>query len=75
MKLGIVYKDNKIINHRSFIKVIFNPILRYFGYQLGTLFINGELKNTKIGKCDKQKIKWEKYTTDYDYILKKRTLI
>lgn len=77
MKLGVIYQDNKIINHRSLIKVLFNPILRYFEFQIGTKFKYNELGDVKFEKCSKTNfIKWEKYTlTDNMTLIKKRTLI
>lgn len=76
MKLGIVYYRGNVINHRSLLKVLFNPILRYFGYYIGTLYVNDELGGIKLNKCDRSsKIVWEKYDCEYDYIVKKRTLI
>lgn len=75
MKLGIIYNDGKIINHRSLFKVIFNPILRFFGYQYGTVLKDGKLRGMKIMTCDRQPIKWKKYDVEYDYILRKRYII
>ena len=79
LKLGIVYKDGKIINHRSLIKVLLNPPLRYFGYQIETDFcyINNKLKNSHLRKCERtRKIKYEIYPDNcFDFILKKRIII
>jgi hypothetical protein len=75
MKLGVIYKDGKIINHRSLLKVIFNPIFRYFGFCIGTNCKNNKLKGLEIIKNERKKIKWEKYDSDYDYIIKKRRVI
>jgi len=74
LKLGIIYKDGKIINHRSFIKVVFNPILRCFGYYIGSKS-NKDLTNIigmSIFKCDRCKLKYQKYNCEYDFIIKKR---
>lgn len=75
MDLGIVYKNDKIINHRSLFKVLINPICRYFGFCFGTMFDGNKLGSIKIMKCDKEPIKWEFKHTDYDKIIKKRILI
>lgn len=78
LKLGIIYRDGKIINHRSFLKVIFNPVLRYFGYQIATQYCDktDTLGGVLINKCEKVKnIRWEKYDDKYVSIVKKRTLI
>jgi hypothetical protein len=78
LNLGILYKDNKIVNHRSLIKVILNPILRYFGYHIATVV--NDNRDTIIGvvirKCDK--VNMIKYTLEHnecDYIIKKRIII
>ena len=78
-KLGILYKDNKIVNHRSLLKVLINPILRYFGFYIGTSY---NLSNNKIGgihilKTKKSnKIKWDFNShNEYDIIVKKRLLL
>jgi hypothetical protein len=77
IKLGILYKDNKIVNHRSLLKVLINPILRYFGLCIGT-----KIKNEKIGGIIlfKQKrsknIKWNLNNhNEFDLLIKKRLII
>jgi hypothetical protein len=76
MKLGIVYKDGKIINHRSLLMISLNPILRYFGYQISTKYCieTDTLLGITITKSEILP-KWEKYNQDYDYIVKKRIFI
>ena len=74
MILGIIHKDGKIINHRSLFKVIFNPIFRRFGFQVGTPYntLTDELEGIfQFMKCPKRKIKWEKYYLQ-DYVVEKR---
>lgn len=78
MNLGIIYENNKMINHRSFIKVIFNPILRYFGYCIGTKLDEKTqtLKGIILFKQEKsKKIKWERYDMTGKTIVKKRLII
>ena len=78
MKLGILYKDDRIINHRSFVKVLINPILRYFGYCIATLYDKDkeEIGGICIKKQERvKKIKWNFDHNDYDIIIKKRLLI
>jgi len=77
MKLGILYKDGKIVNHRSLLKVLLNPILRRFGFHIATHYSNNELGSVKLQKCSKVKrIKWDfKSYNDHDTIIKKRTII
>lgn len=53
MKLGILYKNGKIVNHRSLLKVVLNPILRYFGYYIGSICIDNEIIGLKLGICEK----------------------
>lgn len=80
LKLGIVYNENKIINHRSLLKILFNPILRFFALQIVTpLKINNELGFITITKCKRtKKIYFKKswnYNTKYTKIIKKRRFI
>jgi hypothetical protein len=76
LKLGILYKDKKIVNHRSLLKVLFNPILRYFGYCIATKLINNKLGSILIIKQEKVKnIKWNfNNHNDFDIIIKKRII-
>lgn len=80
MKLGILYKNDKMVNHRSFVKVIFNPILRRFGICIATK-VN---KNNSSGiggimiiSCKKQKcIKWDfDNHNDFNFIDKNRIIV
>jgi hypothetical protein len=79
LKLGILYKNNKIVNHRSLLKVLINPILRYFGYCIGTVYnlSNNQLEGIRIVNVNKsKKIKWDFNSyNEYDVIIKKRLLI
>jgi hypothetical protein len=78
MKLGLLYKDGNVVNHRSLLKVIINPILRYFGLCIGTnLEDNGYLGFYSLMKCEKSKnINWNMNNhNEYDYILKVRTVL
>ena len=77
MKLGILYKGGKIVNHRSLLKVLINPILRYFGYCIGTKCFNGKLGNICIIRQKRnRKIVWDfSNHNEYDYIIKKRIFI
>lgn len=70
LKLGILYKNNEIVNHRSLSKIIFNPILRYFGYYIGSIFENNKLIEYKLSKCIKSKtIKYTLETNEFDTIV------
>ena len=75
--LGILYKDDKIVNHRSLLKVLINPIIRYFGYQFGTVLLSdGTLGEVKLVKCEPtNSIKYDfKDYHQYDTIIKKRII-
>jgi len=77
LKLGIIMKDNRIINHRSLIKVLLNPFLRCFGFCIATKMDQGRLGLPIFSKCDIQFP--ESYPIPYDYeydqIIKKRRII
>jgi hypothetical protein len=77
MKLGIIYKDGKVINHRSLVKVLFNPIFRFFGFHLATRFDGNNLLGAAFMKCERVKpIRWDfKFNTSYDKIEKRRRII
>jgi hypothetical protein len=79
LKIGILYKDDKIVNHRSLLKVLVNPILRYFGYCIGTIYDSSaeQLGGIRIVKVEKlNEIKWDfNNHNEYDVIIKKRLLI
>lgn len=75
LNLGILYKDGVIVNHRSILKVFFNPILRYFGVFIGTEYKDGKLGKIKIGRQVRLKnIKWNFRHNDFDKIIKKRII-
>ena len=79
IKLGILYKNNKIVNHRSLLKVLLNPIMRYFGHCIGTIYDSSaeQLGGIRIVKAEKSnEIKWDfNNHNEYDVIIKKRLLI
>lgn len=50
----VVYKQRKIISNRTWIKCFFNPLFRFFGYQLASLYENDTVvKNHVLMKLDK----------------------
>ena len=77
LDLGILYKDGKVVNHRSVFKVLFNPILRYFGYQIATILNNdGSLGKPVIEKCERTStIKYSLEHNECDKIVKKRIIL
>jgi hypothetical protein len=76
LNLGILYKNGKIANHRSLLKVLINPILRYFGYCIGTKIVNNKLCGVRLMKQKRTKrIRWDfNNFNDFDKIIKKRIL-
>lgn len=82
LKLGIIKKDGRVINHRSLLKVILNPVLRVFGRCIATYFdeFNRPHGLTLI-KCKPKFNLWASYvdsmwySRDYDQIIKRRRII
>lgn len=74
MKLGILLKNGIIVNHRSLLKVLFNPILRWLGYFIGSVCKDNEIIGLKLSRCPRvSRIKWDFNShNDYDTIIKKR---
>ena len=54
--LGIIWKDGKIINHRSLLKVCFNPFLRVIGVEIASLFDDNEFKRYMIKRCPRRSL-------------------
>ena len=79
LELGVIEKDGKIINHRSLVKVLLNPFLRIFGYQLATIFYShtNKLDRPTIIKCKKRRnINFLYGDTSFDYkVIKTRRFI
>ena len=51
MNLGVIWKDGKVINHRSLLKVLLNPFLRCCGWQIASLFDENKFKKYVIMRC------------------------
>lgn len=49
---GILFKDNKMVNHRSLLKIICNPILRVLSFQIVSYFDNEEFQGYGIMHCE-----------------------
>ena len=77
LDLGVLYKDGKVVNHRSLVKVLFNPILRYFGCQIATILNNdGSIGKSVISKCERtSKIEYSLKHNECDKIVKKRIIL
>ena len=78
--LGILYKDGKVVNHRSVTKILLNPILRLFGYEIGSQFDEDtwEFVCLEFHKTERMnKLDYSNFNkhNDFDYIIKKRRLI
>jgi len=74
MKLGTLYKEGKVVNHRSLLKVLINPILRRFGYYIGSICVDNKIGGMKLNKGQKvDRIKYDfKSYNDHDEAVRKR---
>lgn len=78
LELGIIYEGDTIINHRSLIKVILNPFLRLFGFNIATKYDTEKniLLNPVLISCKKIKnIKFQYDNKNFYKVEKKRILI
>ena len=77
LTLGILYKEGKIVNHRSLIKVLCNPIFRYFGFYIGSICEDNKIKGVRLKRClPSQTIHYDFNSyNEYDLILKERMVI
>ena len=53
LHLGIIYKDGHVFNHRSLLKVVCNPLLRLFGWQIGSLFDGNKYTGITLCRCSR----------------------
>lgn len=68
-QLGLVYKDGKVINHRSLIKILLNPILRtLFEKAIGSIVEDNKFIKYRIINQTEPKGFSFRYNGDYDYI-------
>ena len=76
MKLGILYKNGKIVSHRSLLKVFLNPILRRFGYFIGSVCEENKIKGLKFLKGQKMNRIVYNFRSfkDHDKVVRKRVL-
>lgn len=87
MNLGVVYNSQgEMINHRSLVKVLLNPVLRAFGFQIATecekddVTEKYELGQPVFTRCPKipfiRGVKMASYELkDGDFVVRRRTLI
>jgi len=69
-QLGIVFKDDKPISHRSLLKIFINPILRrLFKRALGSNIENNKFVSYSFIKQTEPKNFNFKINFDYDYII------
>jgi len=68
---GLVFKDGKVISHRSLIKIFLNPILRMvFGKAIGSIISNNKFVEYKLIN-QTEPITWSfRINFEYDYIRK-----
>ena len=48
--LGIIIKNGAVVNHRSLLKVLFNPLLRVFGFYIASNFEKNDFLHYKFYK-------------------------
>lgn len=77
LKLGIVYENGKVVNHRSLVKVLLNPFLRIFGFCIATNFDMDKQKlyNPVFIKCDRRMELTFGYLLGNRKIVRRRMLI
>jgi len=78
LKLGIVYnKKGKIVNHRSLIKVFFNPFLRLIGLQIVTPFDKEKQKlyYPKIMRTERRRKLTFEYKFEKGWAIKKERIL
>lgn len=78
LNLGVVKKDDNIINHRSLVKVCLNPLLRLFGLQIATSFDEEKqmLGLPVLTRCPRRKLIWSwSYDIEGCQLERKRLLI
>lgn len=81
--LGILYLNDSVVNHRSILKVLLNPILRIFGFCIATIYNpeNDKLENIEIIEQKKEFNIFKNYKNSlftcnkFNKIIRKRILI
>ncbi len=83
LNLGLIYnEDGNLINHRSLLKIILNPFLRFFGLQIITPYDKNTnsiigIINIEVCKRTKKmlfKNSWQ-YNIQHKVVVKKRRFI
>jgi len=77
INLGIIRNGNRIIGHRSLLKVLVNPFLRVIGLQIATNLRNGQLGKPCLARCTKRPFRssWIYAMERRDYQIEKRRMI
>ena len=66
---GLVFKDGKVINHRTLTKIFLNPILRkLFGKAIGSIIVDNKFVRYELINQTLPKGFSFRYDGDYDYI-------
>lgn len=79
--LGILYYKNEVVNHRSVLKILLNPVLSIFGIMVASIFERNKFLGYCFIKCKPQLNFIKNFNShfftcnDYDRIEKKRTII
>ena len=77
INLGIIRNGDRIIGHRSLLKVLANPFLRIVGLQIATNLSNGKLGKPCFARCTKRSFRtsWVYDMERRDYQIEKRRMI
>jgi hypothetical protein len=54
LQFGIIKENGCAINHRTLRKIFLNPILRMFGFEIGSIFDGNTFEKFEIFPCKKQ---------------------
>jgi len=76
LNLGILYNRGNVVNHRSLLKVLSNPLFRYFGYCIGSKFDDNKFVKYVIFKQERVRpIRYSMKCNEFDVIEKIRRII
>jgi hypothetical protein len=54
LNLGRIYTDGKLQNHRTWIKIICNPVLRIVGFEIASMFEQDVFIRYQFRKCPRK---------------------
>jgi hypothetical protein len=82
LKLGVIRKSGRAINHRSLLKVLLNPFLRrYYKCCIASTFENEKFQRYTLMRTEGGRSIWEElksswlYDAEYDTIERTRRII